>query len=1183
MIYTKIHENRHFPSALLTFGVGIVISLSVYILPAFAREAFPPLSKETPEEFKKIQEITGRDVTSTDGKIFDYLDDTMCGGWMYEQSAEGKIARIKETPLGETSTVEPGNIIPSALDPPPGLPGRKGQWDGNIPSGMARREDEFMYPYAAEGYSFAHYEENPVCDLIFATKSVLGNPEQEFCKDQNQQPPEKNAPQCNADCEFLNNELYQYPVQRVKTCLHVDYIDYEVNGVQVQERIETPYETDSFQTEVGLLSLDAPVIEKVECNSCLPGDEVTEWEYAGQKFTCTGHIWEEQTGILLVPYGWVWGDQGKSKIKIPEACIPYLVQEPTEYPNCTSCGVEDRIVVEAGHGAPINSPWEKSIMAPGQECRCEGEGCGISIRTDLKSLNDLTVANPFSSPDFILPPRTVDYKSFYRQYLGKYERDALPTNIEGVSQGDEDEIIEKEGRVGCYGWYEEFDPLVTAHTDEKQSCVIDIYGEDPDQPLKDQMRKTQNIRGAYGQVSIFNNPDPNDPENTENQRKINEEEFNEEEHLWYPKLSGGHSFLNERVFDEKLDKNLSVALLDLEAGAHKATVQLSTEKPLAEHSLMRAFDDTVTNDEGPASYQSGKPPTKQSDRRTIVEWWQDQETEANKIFSPPYVRLLLPAKWAAGLDPSDPLFNPAPVIIDRGRDSRTQAIEVQIHAREDLVGEVVAYLERSLLFKTVEEAIPVVVPMGSPTEFRSLATQWCTWWINDVNKDKPDDEKIQDCEGAPVAKIRDRLNEYADRIEETRKLRAELALYLGQVLESQRNILLPITTWFEANVIAYKSFLEERQKVFAEPKEGEVEAENEGLFLLWQSIQKQLWEFHDSVNFPWCMNQRFTTSIYSLLDPWMPGRWKEPIEMDGGRRCTESKSDTPDPSNRYPFCLPVLKLNGDEIPRAEDAVFDLSLFKGATTSLSIPVLKPILLKIDEKDLAPPPPGRDPKKIPELPELPRIDRIQQIIRKGTGQLFPKSETRSIPSVMQAPTFLDKPQRTHLKTMLKDIGAMIRAMTGAYDAFWESLKSHERIECKGESCVHVEMDLIERFTRIGSRPAVHLKEDFESGGTPRTDPNTCPPNDQVCLFLNREKRYPGEGWQIIPPEKNDQKEKGVIQKLREEARKATLPRPIGDQDPQLFEFYDTNKNDLLPPFDIPADTDLTPYPDLVPEEQ
>ena len=324
------------------------------------------------------------------------------------------------------------------------------------------------------------------------------------------------------------------------------------------------------------------------------------------------------------------------------------------------------------------------------------------------------------------------------------------------------------------------------------------------------------------------------------------------------------------------------------------------------------------------------------------------------------------------------------------------------------------------------------------------------------------------------------------------------------------------------------------------------------------------------------MNQRFTTPIYSLLDPWMPGRWKKPIEMDGGKHCTES-----DTNIRYPLCLPVLKLNGKSIPRAEDAFFDLSLFKGSDTTLSIPVLKPILLKIDEKKLAP---GRG-STIPELPELPSIKPIQKIMETERGKLSSNNtiSTRSAPAVMQTPKLLGPAERTHLKTMLIDIDLMIGAMAGAYDTFWESLKSHERIECTGKSCVHVEMDLIERFKRIGSRPAVHLKEDFDSKGTPRTDADACSSSDHVCLYLNHEKRYPKDGWQVIPPKKDPQKENDAIQKLRETVRIETLPEPIGKQKSKLFEFYDTSKNDLLPPFDVPADTNLTPYPQLIPPEK
>jgi hypothetical protein len=118
-----------------------------------------------------------------------------------------------------------------------------------------------------------------------------------------------------------------------------------------------------------------------------------------------------------------------------------------------------------------------------------------------------------------------------------------------------------------------------------------------------------------------------------------------------------------------------------------------------------------------------------------------------------------------------------------------------------------------------------------------------------------------------------------------------------------------------------------------------------------------------------------------------------------------------------------------------------------------------------------------------------------------------------------------------------------------------------ECKGwddDTCQHVEMDLMERFQRIGSRKLVMLKEDYASLGVKRRTPGLCQPMDQVCLLLHGERPNPAYIWQINPPKKIP--DLGTL--ARSAVRDATLPP------------YDTDVKNLLPFFDVPKPIDLTP---------
>lgn len=1179
---------------------------------ATARDPYQ-LSSPVPGSIDELEQVTGKDFVTKDGEIFDYFEDTQCGGWDKDESVEGKIAKISEVESGDgTSATAPessedmpeppetpkGGIplkkLPKMLGYPlaplEGLPGRKGAWSGNIPSGMAARDDNnFKYPHGAEGYSFAYDVQNPWCTWL--PEAFFDIP-QTFCSTEKS---------CLKTSDIINNE-WRYPVCRITECWAGMYV-YAVYVGPVPEGQDPPepwgphlWSWDVYNTDSEETTPTGEVVHTLaECNSCpvLPGqifggetfDPVDftcpEWPdwisvcwmgqalpkvggHVGEKFICTADanetftpaIWTatwyddadppnsyEYTAVcpnadgdaatnaraLLVPHGWVWLDEAHSGIDLPVQCEQYWIKENTEYPNVTTCGVEDHIDLVGA------AKYTKDDSTPGKECRCPIEGCFATERMS--------------------PKNGAPYISFFRRYKGKFTRDPLPvppivrTNSSASSAVSE--ITEKEGEVACYGWYQEFDPLKQMPDTSDWRCVIDIFGEDKDETLREQMRKSHALRGEYGQNSSFLDRDPSlDPHQRFGGDPLARGAFDEDEDPWYLKLGGGFSFINEKVFDKKFDKDLSLALLKPDTAEMRMEHLQQSSSSAQPEKYVRAFDDAVTNATG--------------DLRPIVRWWQGEETKANTLFSPPTIRLLLPSTWAVSIDPLDPLFTPKRVPSGNPL-TRTDALEVQLRAHEDLMGEVAAYIERSILLNIEQEPVPVIVPMGSPTELRAIAESWCTWWIGYSNRSIPDAQaasRISTCDGAPsnVLALIQKLEIYADRIEDVRGLRGELAYYLTRVLEAQLDIVLPIAQWLQQNLTTYQDFFNRRQQIFDE------------LLPIWQFTQYIYQQFHDAMNFPWCMNQRFTIPIYSLIDPFIPVRENRTGRVNGllDYSCPSGGSV------EWPFCMPILH----GIQTSTDYVFDFSMLNiTASGTIQIPVLDPIQIKLDVQKLRPPSIETLPGTVPTLADLPSIPDIQTIMRQAlTNVPLHNVQVVSTPSVILPPPLItDGTSIQNIERELLQIFYMVYVMTygteegtggfPGYEDFWSSLVHMEDEETgevyfwcpawTGWPCVHVEMDLLERFTRIGARPAVLLSEDYDSHGEPRESSFTCPPDDHVCLFLNTQTRFPKEGWKVNAPTV----QQDFIDAVRANMRGINLPQPIGGGASSAMPPYEAKPSDLL----------------------
>jgi len=175
-------------------------------------------------------------------------------------------------------------------------------------------------------------------------------------------------------------------------------------------------------------------------------------------------------------------------------------------------------------------------------------------------------------------------------------------------------------------------------------------------------------------------------------------------------------------------------------------------------------------------------------------------------------------------------------------------------------------------------------------------------------------------------------------------------------------------------------------------------------------------------------------------------------------------------------------------------------------------------------------------------------------------------------------------------------MLQKMNDVYETFWKSLQEDrsqdpDKWNCVNVGklpCVHVEMDLMERFTRIGARPAVLLKEDLQSLGYLRTESSSsnsslpfsapdpiktqpqCPRADWACQVINAEMRKSTSGWRIEGMERIPAEE--ALGKLREEMRKDTAPKNYED-DEEAFR-YDVQPDDILPSFNVSLPIRLVP---------
>jgi hypothetical protein len=788
------------------------------------------------------------------------------------------------------------------------------------------------------------------------------------------------------------------------------------------------------------------------------------------------------------------------------------------YPNCVACrGPECRCglqpvpeessdpvcllqvpEVDVGKPSMVNLPenvlWD-SCRGAGLR-RLEAEGDDEVPPGPVISLSDCEAAA--GKPE--VNPVGGVYASFYRLYQAAAARRAYTE----VAPQDMNEAAPQ---AACYGFYNEFDPLVrrtkTVPAEYPEDgrdarCVVGLESDD--------MPQTQ---AGMGQLP---EQDPDDPFTT----------FARDAGLspWFQGLAAAFSLLH--ASDDANRDTLPQAVLTLPETDRAGLRAL----PELHRATMADFDES-------------------GERRIITTWWASLEQVMAEALAEPRVNVLFPKlpDLAPGAD--DPLFDEGIPEHPPATDP-TAPFEVQLGVGEDLVGRVAAFLQKDVVLRVEQDDVPTLVPEGEPEDWRALAQGWCTYLTRpEIGAQGCDFATLQG-EFPEAAAFMQRLEEYASRIEEAAELRAELTKTLAGLLQARSASLQAIEQWKldAAAVLSRPEDQAERLRALRER---------------WAEVSREYAAVGAVTNMPWCMNQRFTSPITSLLDPWLPSR-----QGSGG---VISGAGLP---------LPFFR------PRPPDIELDLSLLHLQEGSVSVPVLKPLQVRFDLVRLAPP--GSAEEQTTEPPELPAFPDLQPIkdALAAARQSLADVEVLSEPPLPEVPEeFLPAAREEELAAALDGTEEIIQGMDDAYRRFWEPLLPENRddrlnLACQGwglGACKWTEMELIEELTRAMSPPGAFRPEDLAPmAPLGRSTSPACELTDGACLPLPPVLRPPQSGWQIAAPTDDD----GNLDELRRTVRETLLPDEIDPPDAQSLRSipWISNGPDLLPGLAVPAEIPLLP---------
>ncbi|MBU0766277.1 hypothetical protein KKF55_00620 [Patescibacteria group bacterium] len=1143
-----------------------------------------------PASFEDIEMALGIGDYEDDGTIPTYLENAQCGGFDYDVSVVGKIPQVN------------------------GLPGRDGDYFGNVTSGMAVRNDEgFVAPgdvdvcgyrtacrpdhdaYGCDNPENARYCppffdiqpcQRPLGDATPEKDPVpLGRNETDFDFTCGGTKMPTNGKVCETDydskgymyggdnagldgglCGWLNNRwLYGYYEKKVP----VDYScndNRDPNGDGTKLLGETLCEVTLYSDnsscrfiseEDAALGFGQRVLRRDEIDEAQPDDpwlinEKYRLDWVTERQCCTFQNTDE------IIYGPDYG-AGDTSGDAPET--EELLR------NCIPCEGSDCRYVQGVSPEPrwqYYPPWVEEVDDRSECFYCfDSEQLELGIEVYI-SCTDEKAGEPIYPCAGLINERgfhrrergAKKYRSFFRHYTGSYSRDPVPFTDNNGDKYLMDDYQKSNIPVSCYSMYQEMDYKTDVARNASKSCVIAAYYLAQNRNFWEMGRSALTERGP-SPIKIRGTQEGHGEYNSEFQdipAMIRDTEFDETSDLWYPSIGNAFALTNGKVMEERYNDDLTMVLLQPSDSAHlESTIQLyytEDDEPdekdqkvaFSSGTMLRAFDDTVYTEGG--------------DNRAIVEWWQRQETMANLLFSPPSIHLLLPPAWSVGLDPLDPLFTPKIVEhTDLDKDPRSQALDVQLEANEDIIDIVKTFLSKTLTPQIEEELIPVLVPLGSPTEFRALAEKWHGWAIAQ--------NKRGGSGGDDAIELAAKLEQYARYIEEVRKLRGELTWFNNQLFETQNTITETIGEWLNEDVTAqYDEFRSLSRKL-------------EPLETIWKHAQSTYRKMHDINSMPWCHNERFTVPIYSLLDPWMPRR--------------------PGLTNDY---LPPLNIS-----RKISASFDFTALKAPSGVLEVPVLDPIQVRIAMEVIKPPNIKTEKVNVPTLPDLPPIPSIKEYIENyedSGNNIYPEINVGAYPPSIEFEIWSDS-EIDSFQSILSEINSVVAGMRREYAAFWgsQTMFSYDsppdaltEQDCYGphsDTCVHSEMDLLERLMRFGSRPAVLLMEDFLSIGSSRPNPadvgygiESCPENDWACQLLHGTKTYSYEGWDIDWEEGEmpdlerrlcPQSEGTLSEQLRSCMFQETLVDTSGGENKYP---YAVDRGRIIPSFHIPDNIEINHTP-------
>lgn len=740
------------------------------------------------------------------------------------------------------------------------------------------------------------------------------------------------------------------------------------------------------------------------------------------------------------------------------------------------------------------------------------------------------------------------FVSYYRQYHGSCSR----THFEGTLGPDD--TTRQNVPVSCYGFYREYDPKTTVFRygipglGGHPHCTIghikagneftgtNAAGDEAGHPRNDFVLriKTQQTdfeaesgeEGSgefiteYGQKSKEKDLEEGgwpDPPN-EDYGIIRNDEFDEDEDLWYGNISGGFSLINGTILDEQFENDITLMVLELDETRYKTYLQLNTEQPRSTGSLARGYDHTVHTD--------------MAGRRPFTEWWQELGTQMHNVFTQPRVTVRFPSAWALDLDPLDPFFVPRPDERGDRTDPRDDTVTVQLEIYDDLLGEISGFFERSTLLRIEERPVPIVVYSTDRATLIALRNQWCGFYMQ--HQSFVSGSAVTSCDNpsGDVGNIINRIDDYISHVDEVRMLRADLTRYEGELLLRQRDIARHLRTWVQQNTQAYESYKSRIDQV-------------DSLRSFWEATDGIYISYHDRVGMPYCLNQGFTTPIYSILDigNWYPGR----PDLDGGMDDSLASASING--------LPRL-----EIDRFPDIVIDASLVQIQEQPYILPRLQPITIRLRELELQPTgDPETDDPELPDLPPpLPSVERIYADVRDAIPQVSRESQPPLISTMIPS----SAPAVSRVQQTLNQAAIILTGMEAAYRLIWDSLmqpacdgsvacqrecgscfatlasetnccvvdKTEEDcIRVGSDLCVHSEMDLREKFVGyMCPRPAVYFGKnedpdfadsDFSKIGSFRSRIedriDECDREDWVCQQLNRRDTFPQAGWNIDIP--------------------------------------------------------------------